>query len=517
MAGTTIVLKSTDSKFTTDGDGFSASGTGSFTLDRDAFVYGFDTDPSAGVNLDGGAWTVTVNGFIGATFDGLRLANATGTSNIKVGVDGSIFGVENGIEVLHAANITNAGEIVTLGADIEFDEAILVWGSGSFKVTNAATGFIAGKQNGIWLNDTNTASVHTIVNAGYIRVEEETGFAITAFHGVDKVTNSGEIVGNIHLGAGNDTLTNTGRIFFGNVNMAEGNDTFTNTGSFLGEVHLGDGDDKFTGGATSEIVHDGGGADSVKLGGGNDSYLAVTADGQTDGADVVDGGAGVDMYDASDATGDLVINLNTVAHFNVVKSVTMPALQATGDDTGTDKITGFEYVTAGAGNDLIRGNAASNNLWGGDGDDTLNGGDGNDTLSGGLGADHFLGGAGRDILVGDESSGGDDDAADIYHFIAVTDSLPGLAKRDVIAAFETGFDKIDLSYVDANSKLVGNQDFNFIGGFSPWGKQAGELRYLWTGQSTVIQADVNGDAIVDMEIAINGQINLTADDFMGLV
>ena len=60
----------------------------------------------------------------------------------------------------------------------------------------------------------------------------------------------------------------------------------------------------------------------------------------------------------------------------------------------------IENVTAGAGNDDIRGNAARNTLNGNYGDDTLFGADGNDRLIGGSGADHLRGGEGADFLDG---------------------------------------------------------------------------------------------------------------------
>ena len=57
-------------------------------------------------------------------------------------------------------------------------------------------------------------------------------------------------------------------------------------------------------------------------------------------SDQFDGGEGVDRIDYSAATEDLEIDL--------------AAGHATGIEIGQDSISGFEHVTAGAGNDLIR-------------------------------------------------------------------------------------------------------------------------------------------------------------------
>jgi methionine-rich copper-binding protein CopC len=59
----------------------------------------------------------------------------------------------------------------------------------------------------------------------------------------------------------------------------------------------------------------------------------------------------------------------------------------------------IENAVAGAGNDILRGNSAANQLDGGAGNDTLDGGAGNDTLTGGPGNDTLIGGDGEDTAV----------------------------------------------------------------------------------------------------------------------
>jgi hypothetical protein len=120
-----------------------------------------------------------------------------------------------------------------------------------------------------------------------------------------KVTlgNSGLIDGNVYLGAGSST--------FSNVRVVNG---MTLNGRVTGQIDLGSGADRFSGGANAETVRDGAGSDVLSLGGGNDLYMAVGPSPVADGTDTVAGGAGTDTYDAGDATGSVLINLDKVAH-----------------------------------------------------------------------------------------------------------------------------------------------------------------------------------------------------------
>ncbi|HET7062351.1 MAG TPA: calcium-binding protein [Nitrosospira sp.] len=146
-----------------------------------------------------------------------------------------------------------------------------------------------------------------------------------------------------------------------------------------------------------------------------------------------------------------------------------------GGGTGDDSLYGDEgndSVYGGDGNDLLRGDWG----WGSDlyGNDYLNGGNGNDKLYGGSGNDWLYGGDSNDVLTGglgkDFLSGGN--GSDVFDFDSTSES-PWWA-RDTISDFSgarwqwdpwIGFhlvagDKIDLSTIDANSFVSGNQAFN---------------------------------------------------------
>jgi len=149
----------------------------------------------------------------------------------------------------------------------------------------------------------------------------------------------------------------------------------------------------------------------------------------------------------------------------------------------------------------LNGTALANILTGGNGNDTLNGQDGNDTLSGGYGTDTLNGGNGADTLIGglgvDSLTGGAGN--DIFKF----NSLAEIGNLETITDFATG-DKIDLAGVDADSDLLGDQPFSFVGA-NDFSGVAGELRY----QYGLLEGDVDGDSYTDFYIELTGSGSLT--------
>ncbi|MFZ3014289.1 MAG: M10 family metallopeptidase C-terminal domain-containing protein, partial [Nitrospira sp.] len=147
---------------------------------------------------------------------------------------------------------------------------------------------------------------------------------------------------------------------------------------------------------------------------------------------------------------------------------------------------------------------AANNLFGLSGNDTLIGGLGNDTLDGGAGADTMNGGFGNDLLTGgagkDILTGGG--GFDTFCYNAAIESPPGGLNRDVITDFNglgalVG-DRIDLSKLDANVLIVGNQAFTYIGGAAF--TAAGQLRYV----GGVLQGSTDADTAAEFEIQLVG-------------
>lgn len=70
-------------------------------------------------------------------------------------------------------------------------------------------------------------------------------------------------------------------------------------------------------------------------------------------------------------------------------------------------------------------------------------------------------------------------------------------------------DKIDVSKIDANNKLVGNQAFSFIGD-QAFHNTAGELRF----SQRLLQGDLNGDGKADFEIKLVGVLELQDKDIL---
>ncbi|QFS45448.1 calcium-binding protein [Nostoc sphaeroides] len=180
---------------------------------------------------------------------------------------------------------------------------------------------------------------------------------------------------------------------------------------------------------------------------------------------------------------------------------------------GDDNISGFYInntynINGGAGNDALFGNLNNDFLQGDDffgvggndylagldGNDYLTGLDGNDTLNGGDGTDTLSGGAGNDV----------------FDFDSVSESQPGVL-RDIIKDFvgngNLPGDRIDLSTIDANSNIAGNQAFTYIGSSAFFA--VGQVRY----SGGILQANTN-NLSANFEIQLEGSPQLVASDII---
>jgi hypothetical protein len=140
--------------------------------------------------------------------------------------------------------------------------------------------------------------------------------------------------------------------------------------------------------------------------------------------------------------------------------------------------------------------------WVNGGSSLLNGGDGNDKLiashspsAGSHGSPTLIGGAGTDHLFHFDE---DDPGGQVtFDYNAVSDSHAG-TRRDTITGFRgqgVGSDRIDLTTIDANALMAGNQAFIFGGAFT-----AGHLRYV----GGVLQGNTDGDTAAEFEIQLVG-------------
>jgi Ca2+-binding RTX toxin-like protein len=177
-------------------------------------------------------------------------------------------------------------------------------------------------------------------------------------------------------------------------------------------------------------------------------------------------------------------------------------------DAGNDVLTGGLY------DDKLDGGSGDDILWGLAGNDVLSGNAGNDFLYGDLGNDRIIGGLGKDVLGGGLGN-------DVFVFATAADSGITVAARDQIIDFTKGQDKIDLSLIDANPMLSGDQAFTLLANAAAAFTGApGQLRWLQedvagtVNDNTIIVGDINGDKIADFQIEIDGLFNLKSSDFV---
>jgi Ca2+-binding RTX toxin-like protein len=164
--------------------------------------------------------------------------------------------------------------------------------------------------------------------------------------------------------------------------------------------------------------------------------------------------------------------------------------------------TAVTRIGTEASQSLVGGNL-SDKLVGKGGDDHLYGHDGADKLKGGVGDDVLIGGVGQDRLVGGAG-------ADTFVFQAVSDS-PDSHVADLIVGLQFT-DSIDLSGIDANAGIAGDQAFERTDRFH---KIAGELVLSFDAGAviTTLEGDVDGDGHADLVIRIAGDHH----DFTGFV
>ena len=372
------------------------------------------------------------------------------------------------------------------------------------KVIVSTTGSILSMATEFWDAVDFRASGAQVINNGEITSAFR---AVNSAIGDLVVYNTGLISG-VALGVGGAALVeNLGTIRGATaVAMGGGDDTLINTGSLIGNVTLGVGNDQFNGigGFVSGTVSGGTGNDTYRI---SDPLTHIFETAGEGTADRVESTASMSLATLGEVENLTLLGQAIDGFGNGLANLMI------GNSLGNllAGLGGGDTLNGGVGNDILRGDAGMDRLFGEDGDDNLRGGQDNDTLTGGDGDDKLGGDAGNDILVGgdgedlihgaagrDVLNGGAD--ADVFLFRFVADSGPGAALRDSIFGFQTGLDQIDLRQIDANSILTGNQAFTFIG-VAAFGNIAGQLRLI-TGVNSFLLGDVNGDGVVDFEVAL---------------
>lgn len=474
------------------------SGSGKDTVNGGAGIDRWIGDYSATNAATALTVTLDANGTGFLKGNKVNITGLTGIENITLATGAGKDIVD--VKALHGNDNVNTGagdDTLRLGdgkdtADGGAGNDVLVFNfsSSTSTITNTDAG------NG-WNKFSDTAGLNSVK---FINIEQ---FDITGGSGDDRLWawDKDDVIkggaGNdvITGGGGNDILTGgAGKDLFVYSSYSNGIDTIreASPADSIGDVIRINGRD-FSGAAVS--VGNGSAiltnqvqlsVDAVN----NESTLYIGSDG-TAGADVVIKIAGTYTADSF-----------TLSGRNITFSKGSTTSGTSGDET-LNGTTGNDDLSGGGGNDKLFGKAGNDGLNGDAGNDTLDGADGNDTLDGGADDDILTGGLGADDMTG--GSG-----ADRFVYSSVWDSTVGTFYHDIINDFSTAdLDKIDLSALDANPVVAGDQAFVFVTSF---GGNAGEV--LYDSVENLVLADISGDGLADIEIQMLGSPTLTATSFI---
>ncbi|MDB5470722.1 MAG: hemolysin-type calcium-binding repeat family protein [Caulobacter sp.] len=404
--------------------------------------------------------------------------------------------VDNDLEIVAAT--VNGDSVIIDGPNTLPDGVRLSLsydGTYVFTLTGSAAQALGASGSGA----SNTSLQYVLV---YTLLGGETGTATITVAGVDDKDLLQGTAGDdlIRAGVGNDTVYGLDGMdmLYGD----DGNDTLFG-GNATDLLTGGNGADKAYGEGGADTLYAGDGADYLYGGDANDTLRGEADNDYLDGGvgnDTMFGGTGNDVYiidSVNDAVSEAAdegydILRSTVSIEVLVDNVEAVQLQGTAD----------LYATGNGGANNLQGNAGANTLTGGAGVDTLNGNDGDDRIAGGVGNDLLRGGMGADtFFVFQESVGGAVLETDqIYDFNA--------AEGDII----------DLSFIDANSRVNGNQSFHLVGAFTKYDaahpEDTGQMTLTFAGGITTVRLDVNGDAKVDYQMKINGDVTGESGDWL---
>ncbi|HMP55815.1 MAG TPA: M10 family metallopeptidase C-terminal domain-containing protein, partial [Novosphingobium sp.] len=236
----------------------------------------------------------------------------------------------------------------------------------------------------------------------------------------------------------------------------------------------------------------------VLLGGaGNDRFYIGTSS----GVDNIDGGDGFDVIQA--AADNAVLRLSGISGIERINGngfanfVILGGSAADFMDFSAIQLLQVAIIDSGGGNDTVIGSAGADNLFGNSGSDSLVGGGGADRLTGGVGLGNPGSGAGGGRFI----------------YASALESRTG-SLADRIADFTPGSDRIDLSALDADSATEGDQALAFIGSTPFVASGIGQVRVISAGVDSLIQVDLDGNGLAEMEIRLTGAPVLTAVDFV---
>jgi Ca2+-binding RTX toxin-like protein len=221
--------------------------------------------------------------------------------------------------------------------------------------------------------------------------------------------------------------------------------------------------------------------------GGNDWLLGEAGNDKLHGGDGEDhliGGAGIDTLDGGDGDHDWADYSDSATGVWVELATGI----ASGGTAEGDILISIESLRGSQSGDQLVGNGINNELQGGSGNDWLIGEDGADILNGGKGSDMLLGGTGADTFV----------------WTSMAELGISMADTDVVLDFDGKFDHIDLSAIDADETLAGDQAFTIAtGAFTGPGQiaQFGDYLLLNTDSDTAAEGVIRVAGISSLDPA----------------
>ena len=484
--------------------------------------------------VDGGAGDDTLWGGSGQDLirgggDDDRISGDTGSDTIYSGAGENTINGGDGFDTIHLeAGATMKAGLTLGGADLDQLDllgAVQVAMSGFTAAATECEAIVfnpGGALQGDGANNTIDLSGFTVAVVGGADA------VLSGGGGHDRLTGSG-LEDSLFGESGNDVLKGLG----GDDTMVGGGGTDTlyggdgndnlNTVSTVGVCVGGGGDDRiygdsgadsFSGGSGADNITGRGGLDTIDAGTGADvvSISPVDTTGVGGGAATRQGGKGDDTQTLGEGT-QLAMTVFSArsSGFEAISLDQLASVLATAADNLFD-FSGFAVagaalvVNAGAGADTITGTANADELNGQGGADRLEGGGGDDVLQGGLHDDRLFGGGGGDTLSGgggaDVLAGGA--GATRFMFQVTYDSLTSSMDRVLDFNLADG-DRIDVVAIDADVYTTADQSFALVSAFTGAAGQA-VLAYNATKDWTRLTLDVNGDAIADFDLRVDGEL-----------
>jgi Ca2+-binding RTX toxin-like protein/gas vesicle protein len=318
-------------------------------------------------------------------------------------------------------------------------------------------------------------------------------------------------------------------------NMLTGNGAANFLSGLDGQDSLsgGSGNDSLEGGLGNDLLDGGAGNDTMAGGLGDDTYVLssvtdVVVEALNAGNDTVLVGFGYLMENGIEnavATGTAAVDLQGNGLANLLMGNDSANVLGGGGGADTliglggndiyevDNVGDLVFEQGGGGIDLVRSAVAFTltpniehltligtahvSATGNELGNELTGNAGNNRLAGGLGADRLKGEAG----------------ADTFAYRSLAESGTATSTADIILDFFLAQgDRIDVSTLDADAVLAGNQSFSFIGSAAFTG--AGQVRAVSQADRQIIAFNVNANLSADMVLVVMGTGAMTDAAFI---